>query len=137
MGGKGRVDYRIDARLEEQRLAPEEDPFGSSRRVFTLDGRETLTWTNASADTVEDLWFHVYLNAFSNNRSTHMTAAKGVLRGTKVTDGWGWTDIDAVRLPASGVDLTSALTWERPTDGNANDYTVFRVPLPEPVGSPP
>lgn len=134
MGGKGRVDYRIDARLEEQRLAPEEDPFGSSRRVFTLDGRETLIWTNASADTVEDLWFHVYLNAFSNNRSTHMTAAKGVLRGTKVTEGWGWTDIDAVRLPASGVDLTSALTWERPTDGNTNDYTVFRVPLPEPVG---
>lgn len=133
-GGKGRVDYRISARLEEQRLPEEGDAFGSSRRVFQLAGRETLTWTNATADTVEDLWFHVYLNAYSNNRTSHMTAAKGVLRGTLVKEGWGWTDILGVRLPGSDVDLTDQLTWERPTDGNQNDFTVFRVPLPEPVG---
>jgi hypothetical protein len=46
------VDYAIDVRLDA--------------RAKTLTGRERLTWTNPSADTVGELWFHLYLNAFRN-----------------------------------------------------------------------
>jgi len=37
-----------------------------------LRGSETITWTNRSGETATELWFHTYLNAFSNNRSTHL-----------------------------------------------------------------
>src|SRR4051812_1627159 len=48
------VDYSIDVRLDAG--------------AKTLSGRERVTWTNPSTDQVPDLWFHLYLNAFRNNR---------------------------------------------------------------------
>ena len=44
-------------------------------------------------------------------------------------DGWGWTDVTAMRL-ADGTDLLARAVFERPDDGNADDDTVMRVPLP-------
>ncbi len=38
-----------------------------------ITGRERIVWRNPStdpADAVSDLWFHLYWNAFRNNRST-------------------------------------------------------------------
>jgi hypothetical protein len=140
-GGTNRTDYAIEARLERS-PAGTGDPFAADLDFFDLTGRATITWTNASTDTVDDLWFHVYLNAFANNRSTHMQAVDGNLRGTVVKEGFGFTEIKGVRLraegdaplaPASGADLLATLTWEQPTDGNTYDRTVFRVALPEPV----
>ncbi len=37
-----------------------------------LRGSETITWTNRSGESATVHWFHTYLNAFSNNRSTHL-----------------------------------------------------------------
>lgn len=140
-GGTSRTDYAIEARLE--RTGPGgDDAFAKDLEFFDLFGRATITWTNTSTDTVGDLWFHVYLNAFANNRTSHMTAVDGNLRGTVVKEGFGFTEIRALRLrtpddaantPATGADLFGALSWEQPTDGNTNDRTVFRVVLPEPV----
>ena len=56
--GQSRADYKIDARFD-----------GETKK---LAGRLTLHWTNQSGEPVSDLWFHLYLNAFSNNRSTHL-----------------------------------------------------------------
>ena len=67
-----RVDYRIEARLEAETKA--------------LTGSETITWTNRSRDTVSDLWFHLYLNAFSNNLSTHLWESKGKTRDRKFAE---------------------------------------------------
>ncbi|QDU86455.1 Peptidase family M1 [Planctomycetes bacterium Pla163] len=140
-GGRSRTDYAIDARLERT-AAGSNDTFAGDLDFFDLDGRLTLTWTNGSDDAVSDLWFHVYLNAFANNRTTHLEAARGVLRGTRVTEGWGFTEIEGVRLrtgdeaagaPALGADLMPTLTWEQPDDGNEYDRTVFRVELAEAV----
>jgi hypothetical protein len=113
------VDYTIDVQL---------DPVKK-----TLDGRQRLTWTNPSTDHVGDLWFHLYLNAFRNNRSTFFKESGGQLRGDRMEkDGWGWTDVTSMRL-ADGTDLLKAATFERPDDGNVEDFTVMRVPLPTPV----
>jgi hypothetical protein len=114
------VDYTIDVQLDPARK--------------TLAGTQRLTWTNPSGDQVNDLWFHLYLNAFRNNRSTFVKESGGQLRGDRMEkDGWGWTDVTAMRL-ADGTDVLRGATFERPDDGNVDDYTVMRVPLPAPVG---
>ncbi|MEO8197814.1 MAG: M1 family metallopeptidase [Thermoanaerobaculia bacterium] len=101
-----------------------------------LNGREHIVWRNPStdpADAVSDLWFHLYWNAFRNNRSTFFVESGGQLRRDKAeTDGWGWTEITAVKL-ATGENLLPSLTFEQPDDDNADDRTVARVLLPTPV----
>jgi hypothetical protein len=127
-GSEGRADYRISARLDRLQVD------GTER--YRLDGRERLVWTNGSSDAVDELWFHVYLNAFSSNRTTLLDASGGVLRGHRMRDGWGWTDIESIELEGEDgrrTDLAPTLSFERPTDGNDQDFTVFRVGLPEVV----
>ncbi len=113
------VQYAIKVKLD-----------ASSKR---LAATERLTWTNPSSDTVGELWFHTYLNAFKNTRSTFVKESGGQLRGdTMVSDSWGWIDLTSVRT-ASGTDLTKQLAFAQPDDGNRDDQTVVRLPLPEPV----
>jgi hypothetical protein len=98
-----------------------------------LEGRETVTWRNPSTDTVSDLWLHLYLNAFKNTSSTFIRESGGQLRGDRMSEnGWGWIDVTSFRL-AGGADLTGSIRFEHPDDDNADDRTVVRVPLPQPV----
>ena len=98
-----------------------------------LEGRETVTWRNPSTDTVSDLWLHLYLNAFKNTASTFVRESGGQLRGDRMSDkAWGWIDVSSFKL-ASGEDLTAAIRFEHPDDDNADDRTVIRVALPQPV----
>jgi hypothetical protein len=114
------VDYRISVRLDAA--------------THRLDGREHLVWRNPSADAVSELWFHLYLNAFKNTKSTFMKESGGQLRGIEATSGrWGWIDVTSLRL-ADGTNLTPRMHFEHPDDDNADDQTVVRVPLPESVG---
>ncbi|HEY1249783.1 MAG TPA: M1 family metallopeptidase [Thermoanaerobaculia bacterium] len=100
----------------------------------TLDGTETLIWRNPSGDAVPELRFHLYLNAFKNNRSTFMRESGGQLRGdeagTKPGD-WGWIDVSA--LSADGVELRKAARFVQPDGNDPSDETVLAVPLPHPV----
>jgi len=112
-----RVDYVIAARLD-----------GATRR---LAGEERLSFENRTADAVADLWFHLYLNAFANNYSTHLWEAGGELRGVEVEDGWSWQRVRSI--VAQGEELVGGLTYEQPDDGRPEDRTVFRVELPRPV----
>ena len=98
-----------------------------------LAATERLTWTNPSTDPVGELWFHLYLNAFKNTQSTFIRESGGQLRGDRMPDdGWGWIDVTSMRT-AGGVDLTKAMVFAQPDDGNKDDQTVIRVALPEPV----
>ncbi|MDQ1348673.1 MAG: hypothetical protein QG573_2049 [Acidobacteriota bacterium] len=101
-----------------------------------ITGRQRIVWKNPAsdpADAVSDLWFHLYWNAFRNNRSTFYRESGGQLRNDAVEeDGWGWTEITALKL-ASGEDLLPTLTFEQPDDDNAEDRTVARVLLPSPL----
>ena len=66
-----------------------------------LEGRETVTWRNPSADTVSDLWLHLYLNAFKNTASTFIRESGGQLRGDRMSDNaWGWIDVTSFRWRA-------------------------------------
>lgn len=113
------VDYRIQVKL-----LPE---------TKGLDGRETLTWLNDALVPVSELQFHLYLNAFKNNRSTFIKESGGTHRGFKVDeDNWGYITVKSLRIK-EGEDLTSRLEFIQPDDGNPDDQTVMRVPLPAPV----
>ena len=100
-----------------------------------LDGREHLVWRNPSGDAVTELLFHMYLNAFKNNRSTFMRESGGQLRGDragKKSSDWGWIDVLSMKTP-DGTDLKAAAHYVQPDGSDPSDETVLRVPLPSPV----
>ncbi len=101
----------------------------------TLDGTERLVWRNPSGDPVSELRFHLYLNAFKNNRSTFMRESGGQLRGdragTKPGD-WGWIDVASMKT-AGGQDLRPGARFIQPDGNDPSDETVLLVPLPAPV----
>ncbi len=136
-----------------------------------VTGSERIRWRNTSSVPVDELQFHLYLNAFANDRSTFMVGSGGQLRGVDFPEeGWGWIEVDSMRLAygtdliASGVveggegadpfhrpiaptvpgepepvslqdrpDLKSVEEFISPDDGNEDDRTVARYPLPKPV----
>jgi hypothetical protein len=108
------VDYRISARLDPQ--------------LRVVKGHETLTWLNDSAEDVRELRFHLYMNAFRDQRSTFQREAGGHLE----KDETGAIDVLRLRI-ASGPDLTGSLRFIHPDDDNADDRTVMAVALAEPV----
>jgi hypothetical protein len=114
------VDYEITARL---------DPAAK-----TVEGAQVLKWRNHSPDQVGELRFHLYMNAFKNEKSTFMRESGGASRGYRVREGaWGWIDVRRLEI-AGGADLTGAIGYVHPDDDNAEDQTVMAVKLPRPVG---
>lgn len=143
------ANYQIDVHLNPE--------------TRVLDGRQLLVWVNRTDDAVDELQFHLYLNAFRNNQSSFMRESDGVHRGNKLDeDGWGFIEIERLAIAgldsggpeglrlqlqseeterdqpypvyaAEPMDLTSKMEFLRPDDGNLDDKTVFRVPLPVPL----
>ena len=100
-----------------------------------LSGQQWIRWTNSSDTATDELWWHLYLNAFANPRTTFMGGlGKGTLRGKDNLGDkkWGWVRITGMRL-VDGTDLLPTLEFERPDDGNPEDFSVARVVLPEVV----
>ena len=113
------ANYDIDVRLEPE-----------TRMLY---GQERLHWFNKSSDWIRELRFHLYLNAFRNNKSTFMRESGGVSRGNRIDKkGWGFIEVQSIAL-RGGRDLTPAMEFIQPDDGNKEDKTVFRLPLPEPI----
>lgn len=120
------VRYEMSARL---------DP-----KTKTVKGHYQLTWWNHSEDSVPDLHFHLYLNAFKNMDSTFMRESSARRRAEELqgwlterdADKWGWVDIDKIQI-VGGADLTASKAYVHPDDDNAADQTVARFPLPRPV----
>ena len=98
-----------------------------------LHGSETLKWFNQSDDIITELQFHLYLNAFRNSRSTFMKESGGVSRGNKIDkEGWGFIEVNKI-TSAAGEDWTGQMEFIHPDDDNAEDKTVFRLPLARPL----
>ena len=123
----GRADYVIEARVDFPEPAAEAG--GPAPR---LTGSLAVRYHNRTDAATNEAWFHLYHNAFSSNRSTHLVEARGRLRGNELEDGFGWQRVTSVR--SRGVDLMPGFRYRAPDDGNAEDRTVFSVELPEPLG---
>ena len=113
-----RVAYHIDVKL-----APE---------TKQLVGSERIAWTHPGRKPVQELYFHLYPNAFAEG-STFLQESGGMLRRDRMDRRYpGSMEITALRL-ADGTNLLPALEYVQPDDGNTNDRTFARVVLPEPV----
>src|SRR5215831_158231 len=101
----------------------------------TVTGKERLVWRNPSGDSVSELRFHLYLNAFKNNRTTFLREWGGRLRedlaGSRAQD-WGSIDIDSM-VNERGEDLKPGARFVQPDANDASDETVLAVALPSPV----
>jgi len=106
----------------------------------TVKGRYALVWKNHTPDTIPDLYFHLYLNAFKNIDSTFMRESAISRRPERLRewkasteqDRWGWVDVDRIQI-VNGPDLTSSKSFVHPDGDNAADQTVMRVALPQPI----
>jgi hypothetical protein len=113
------ASYELTARLDPKAKA--------------IEGGEILTWLNDSPDEIRELQFHLYMNAFKNEKTTFLRESGGASRGYPIEkDGWGWIDVKRLQVEG-GPDLTRAIRFIQPDDGNPDDQTVIAVPLPAPV----
>jgi hypothetical protein len=114
------VDYTLRAKL---------DPVSHS-----VHGEGTIRWRNASSMPVRELWLHLYLNAFKNERSTYLREPVGGFRGTGPMKDWAAIDVKKLLLhgadAARPVDLWPGAELHRPGD---EDETDVRIPLPQEV----
>ena len=104
-----------------------------------INGRELLSWTNDSAYSVEELWFHVYWNAFQNNLSTYLTEEKQRTVCAFEREEWGYCLVESIKIVKDSsveeYDLIPSLRFRHPDDDNLYDRTVFSVKLPKPLES--
>lgn len=133
------ANYAIEVRLDtEQRL---------------LQGKQLLIWYNRSADRINELQFHLYLNAFRNAHSTYMKESRGNRRRIRFAkERQGYSDVHKIELiygdalqgdqpwllpdefdllKAPRHDVTHSMQFIQPDDNNAADSTVFRISLPK------
>lgn len=110
------VDYSLTAKL---------DPI-----AHTVAGQGTLRWTNTSEVPVRELWFHLYLNAFKNQRSVFLREPLGAGRGGGPVADWGTIDVRRLFWREANAELWTGAELHRPGD---DDETDARVPLPRTV----
>ena len=104
-----------------------------------VSGYELLTWTNDTEEATDELWFHLYWNAFQNSKSTFFSGGSG--RGSRISrfkkEDWGFCRVERIALVSDNSiesdDLTKAIEFLSPDDGNPFDRTVIRVRLPDAV----
>jgi hypothetical protein len=101
-----------------------------------LLGKEEIIWRNQTRDEIPDLWFHLYWNAFKNERSAMLEESReegGLGRTAEEEGGWGYIDITRITM-ADGTDLQPTLEFMVPDlPAHPEDRTVARVRFPAAV----
>jgi hypothetical protein len=131
------VAYTIEAKIDTTR--------------HSLDATETLTYKNLTGQPLSSFPFHLYLNAFRPESSfTTETHFGGGIRDSDAEDDYPKEKLGSITISHidAGVvcespfcakdavhfgDLTSALHYVAPDDGNPQDHTVAVVDLPRPL----
>ncbi|MFC0215497.1 M1 family metallopeptidase [Paenibacillus chartarius] len=99
-----------------------------------LKGSQSVTWRNPGSQPVQEVYLHLYANAFESRKTTFMRESGGQLRGDKAkSDSFGRIDLQTIRTE-DGTDLSSRMRYVQPDDGNKDDRTLLQVKLPKPVG---
>lgn len=114
------ASYAIEARLDEDGR--------------TIRGSLTATWRNPGA-AADELWWHVYNNAWEHADSTWLREARAYGDGdAPLPRAWGSTEILRARLLDPSDDAEQELAWEWVGQTDApRDRTVARIRLPRPL----
>ncbi len=99
-----------------------------------IRGTETLKWKNTSNLELNELQFHLYMNAFRNPQSTFLREKTRRHRslGEIVSGKLGGVDILEITMDEKYV-LTDSIKFIRPDDNNQFDSTVISLSLPKAV----
>jgi hypothetical protein len=121
------ANYRIDVRLDtEERM---------------LEGRAVIEWRNIQQNPTDELWFHLYWNAWRNNLSSWMKEDRFRQRnshrrsptGRPGKNDWSWVEVDSLELVSGSGRQPLGLRFASPDDGNPDDRTVLVATLPAAV----
>lgn len=119
----------LSTRIVEYHLNAELDAEG--KRII---GTSSLTWNNPGAQPVQELYFHLYPNAFESKKTTFMKESGGKLRDDLHKDGsFGNMQVDSIKT-SEGEELIARTSYVQPDDGNPDDKTLLKVALPKQVG---
>lgn len=118
------VKYVIDAKLQPE--------------THKLSGVEVLTWLNISEIPVNYLRFHLYYNAFRNEKTTFFKESQYYKKSKKKLANIKFGEIRITEIELIGGMRTQILTdkirYISPDDNNEDDRTVMEIPLQEPIG---
>jgi Peptidase family M1 domain len=118
------VAYTIDATLNTNQKS--------------LDATEIVTYKNLTGQNLTTIPFHLYLNAFRPESTfTHETHFTGGVRDSEADNEYPPDKLGSITISHIDADnygdLTSAMHFIAPDDGNAQDHTVTEIPLPHPL----
>lgn len=94
----------------------------------TLRAEQTVRWVNRQSVATDELWFHLYLNAFSGTDSTFARELGDV---DWQPEELGWIRVDS--LSWDEAEALPDLECRQPDDDNPDDCTVARLQLPRQV----
>jgi len=118
------ANYTMDVRLDKEKRL--------------IIGTETLTWHNTTSYSTGELQFHLYYNAWRNDKSSYLNSIRSSrnLSDYREND-WAYCVIYSMKiLEKHGfpeTDVTADMEFIQPDDDNEHDRTVMRVTLPKPV----
>jgi hypothetical protein len=120
------ASYDMDVRLEED--------------AHLLHGEQVLHWRNDTPHSTSELRYHLYYNAWRNDRASFLRQIDGRSdrdAGNVRDDEWAYCDVHTIELVDEDgdvlADLGSGREFISPDDDNPDDRTVLRVPLSQPV----
>jgi hypothetical protein len=112
------ASYTLSARLDAQ--------------THRVAGQGSIRFTNASQQPTSELWLHLYLNAFKNNRTLFLRSPFGAGRRGLQAGEWGYIDVKRLSVREFGnTDIWPTAAGHSP--GDAEDQTDIRVALPAAV----
>jgi len=112
------ASYVIEAKLDSER--------------HRVTGRETIHFVNRSNSALNELWFHLYLNAFKNDKTLFLRSPFGAGRSGDKAKEYGYVDVKKLIVRGGdGQDLWAARDRHSPND--PDDETDIRVPLSSPL----
>jgi hypothetical protein len=112
------ASYAIEAKLDTE--------------LHRISGRETIHFVNRSSTALHELWFHLYLNAFKNDKTLFLRSPFGAGRSGDKAKEYGYVDVKKLAIRGGdGQDLWPTRDKHSPDD--PDDETDLRVPLPSPL----
>ncbi|HAI57194.1 MAG TPA: hypothetical protein DCM04_04590 [Saprospirales bacterium] len=96
---------------------------------------QKLNWKNTSPDTLRELRFYMYMNAFKDLKSTYLKNTRKMFgQDLKNRNKKEWGHIEVTQaVDRNGNDLVQNQEYIQPNDGNALDETVLSIPLEMPL----
>ncbi len=119
------------AREQPPRVASYELSARLDTNAHTVDGSGTLHWVNTSERPTDELYFHLYLNAFANAHTLFQRSPFQRARSGRTGNRPG--SIELTRLYARELDRDLLIDLEPHSPGDPADATDRRVGLPKAI----